>query len=546
MPRAARIPSPHPSTMKRGRILQQHLRTTAAVSAFALGLATALTAAPAAAAPYTDQENVQFTASNGQSSQYHVYAAGVPQPSGLLIWTHGDGAWEFDHPDDPYVMGGSDGLRAVGLAHDYIVVSALAPDTDGTVTWWENGADNADYMADLITHLKAEYSIDSNDIVLAGFSGGAQFTTQYFLPEYSGMLDGGGSIVFGGGGAPETPDQQPWNEALKSTFYMHWATGEFDDAEHSDEDYDALWYAQEGVDYYSILGFETSSYWIPGHDHVIDGLFGGIIDEQLTLHDGDGQPADWSSWVDAENRNATVTVSIPATAPGSTTVRADGPGNEYWYQTKSATGVIDFRMGDPWDKLDAATTYTYTVTNGSTEVGSGTFTTDGWSTSVVTEDDYAYVTVIVPDGITGTTRVHADGPEGSYWYDDAVGAGEHTFRMGDPGDELEPATAYTFTVINGSERASGSFVTNGWATAVETDRRYAWVTVTIPDGVTGTTTVCANGPHGTFWYVSRNGSGDRTFRMGDPWDKLDAGTDYTFTVTHDGIERAAGSFTTDD
>lgn len=228
-----------------------------------------------------DDESVSFTATNGMTSKYRVYAADLPQPAGLLIWAHGDGAYEFDHPEDSYVMGGDNGVRAEAKAEGYIVVSALSPDVMGTITWWERGADNADYMADLIEHLRGEYDIDSTKIVLAGYSGGAQFFTQFFLPEYSSMLVGGGSIVFGGGGAPETPEQRPWNDDLIPNFFMHWATGSLDDAEHSDEDYDALGYAKEGVDYYSDLGFETSYDWIPGKGHEIDGLFGAIVGEQL-------------------------------------------------------------------------------------------------------------------------------------------------------------------------------------------------------------------------------------------------------------------------
>lgn len=441
--------------------MKSPVRKIGAVAALSIAIAAFASAAPASAAPYSDQEYVSFTAGNGQQSQYHVYAAGVPQPSGLFIWTHGDGAWEFSHPNDPYVMGGADGVRAKAKAEGYIVVSALAPDTTGTVTWWENGKKNADYMADLIDHLKTEYDIDSNDIVLAGFSGGAQFTTQYFLPEYSGMLEGGGSIVFGGGGAPETPDQQPWNQDLKSNFFMHWATGEFDDLEHSDEGYDARGYAQEGIDYYTNNGFNTSYYWIPGKDHVIDELFGGIVGEQLALHGGTSQS--WSVSSSVQSQSASVTVTIPPGTTGTTRVMANGPGGTYWYEDKTGSGPKTFQLGDSGDLLTPGTTYTFTVTNGGTQYASGSFTTTGttWVTTVDPDRRYAYITVTIPAGSTGTTRVRANGPGGSYWYVDKTGTGQKTFQMGDPGDRLSPGTAYTYTVTNGGiVRASGSFTTD--------------------------------------------------------------------------------------
>lgn len=237
------------------------------------------TAATSTVAP--DRDRVPFTASNGLDSLVHIYAADVPEPAGLLIWLHGDGAYEFEHPDSDYVMGGPDGVRALAADAGYIVVSALSPDQDGTVTWWEDGSDNADYLADLITHLTGECAVDTSSVVLAGFSGGAQFTTQYFLPEHSGLLEGGAAIVFGGGGVPETEDAQPWNEDLLATFPMHWATGELDDADHSDEGFDALAEAKAGLAFYTEVGFTTSATWIPGVGHELDGRFGRIVADHL-------------------------------------------------------------------------------------------------------------------------------------------------------------------------------------------------------------------------------------------------------------------------
>ncbi len=358
--------------------MRRPLTTLAAAGALCLWLATPAIAASAAPAP-GDREFVPFTAGNGLSSEYHVYAAGVTQPAGLLIWTHGDGAYEFSHPRSPYVMGGPQGVRALANAQGYIVVSALSPDTDGTVTWWEDGEDNADYLADLIDRLTTDYDIDASDIVLAGFSGGAQFTTQYFLPEYSGVLDGGGSIVFGGGGAPETSQQRPWNEPLKSRFFMHWATGELDTAENSDEGYDALEYAQEGEAYYAAEGFATSSHWIPGEGHDLDGMFGALLATQLWQHNprNDGGPVpgaapaapttdggDWSYAVEALPDRAYITVNVPGGAEGYTRVRATGPGG-YWYEERSGSGEQTLQMGDPgtpyYDPLSPDSEYAFTV-----------------------------------------------------------------------------------------------------------------------------------------------------------------------------------------
>ena len=115
-----------------------------------------------------------------------------------------------------------------------------------------------------------------NRVIIAGFSGGAQQTTQYFMPKHSSILTGGASIVFGGGGAPVVT-VQPIPTALKSKWYMHWATGALDDAAHSSEGYDALGYAKAGANWYEAQGFTVGRQWIPGATHEIDGQFGGIV-----------------------------------------------------------------------------------------------------------------------------------------------------------------------------------------------------------------------------------------------------------------------------
>lgn len=224
-----------------------------------------------------DALNVSFTASNGLTSQYHAWAAGLGAKPGLLIWLHGDDAYEHKNPNSTYVFGGTNGIRAIGKARGYVVVSALAPDTTGTITWWEAANANAVYMQDLLAKLKTTYGVDTSKIVLAGFSGGAQFITQTYVPKYAGTLPAGGSIVFGGGGEPLSAPSPAFTSAFKNAWWMYWATGALDDAAHSDENYDALGYAKAGADYYKAAGFATGTNWIAGKDHVIDGLFGGIV-----------------------------------------------------------------------------------------------------------------------------------------------------------------------------------------------------------------------------------------------------------------------------
>lgn len=117
-----------------------------------------------AAGSYSDQTNVSFTSSSGVTSRYHVFAAGVTAPAGLLVQFHGDGAYEFQHPTSTYSLGGADGIVAQARASNLITVAALAPDTSGEVTWWESGARNADCVHDLLLDLESRYRVRSDQI----------------------------------------------------------------------------------------------------------------------------------------------------------------------------------------------------------------------------------------------------------------------------------------------------------------------------------------------------------------------------------------------
>lgn len=101
---------------------------------------------------FTDRTFQSFTASSGLSGEYHIYAAGLTttQPVGLMVQFHGDAAYEYLNPNSSYSLGGTTGIRAQAKAHNMILVVAKAPDTTGTVTWWEAGSANADYTRDLI------------------------------------------------------------------------------------------------------------------------------------------------------------------------------------------------------------------------------------------------------------------------------------------------------------------------------------------------------------------------------------------------------------
>lgn len=260
-----------------------------ALSAAALIGLTAFALAPSAiagdsggsGAGFTDRTNQSFTAHNGLTSEYHVYAADIPQDhsAGLILQFHGDGAYEFHNPNSSYSLGGSDGIVAQAKERGYITVVALTPDRIGEVTWWEDGAQNADYVADLVNSLKSMYNIDTEDIWLVGYSGGAQFITQFYLPTYSEQLNGGGTVVFGGGGRPRV-QANDFSTRLVRDLHMHWYTGARDKA----VDFDALSAARSGESWYRQRGFSTDLETPARVGHGLSGRFGPVLAEHLDAH----------------------------------------------------------------------------------------------------------------------------------------------------------------------------------------------------------------------------------------------------------------------
>lgn len=97
------------------------------------------------AVSYTDHEFLKFTASNGMTGQYHLYAAGISPtaPPCAVFQFHGDGAYEFKHPTSSYSLGGPSGIVAKSREHGCITVPVLTPDKVEPLTWWQNGAANA-------------------------------------------------------------------------------------------------------------------------------------------------------------------------------------------------------------------------------------------------------------------------------------------------------------------------------------------------------------------------------------------------------------------
>lgn len=303
--------------------------TTGAVTTGALaGTTSPARGTLTAGATMTDVTSVAFTDSGGLAGTYHLYGAGLPTSgAGLVVHLHGDGAYEYLNPTDNYCLAGNRGMVAVAKAKGYALLVPKAPDTTGTVTWWEAGARNAQWLAELMQSVYATYGIDNSKVWLVGYSGGAEFISYYFVPAYGkARIAGGGALILGGGGGPPAVTPVGWDSTFKAAFPMSWVTGGQDDGTYSDDGFDALTAASAGRTYYQGQGFTTTLQTPAGIGHEIDGMFGPALDDLLpTLSGysppsrtpGTTRPALVISYLVVQNANNTTTTTTPSFTPNA-------------------------------------------------------------------------------------------------------------------------------------------------------------------------------------------------------------------------------------
>lgn len=194
--------------------------------------------------------------------EYNIYARGIDRskPVGLVVRLHGDGATDFDDPDDMSAC-----LAEVAAAHNMITVVPKTPDPSDDLTWWENIPPNMAWVGALINEeIIPAYGIDPQLVEWMGYSGGSEMLTYGVLaahPEWVTL----GALMLGGGGAPMTVLSRASDDQLQH-LPLTWMTGLEDRG--ADNDFDALAKAQNGVDFYEYLGFENiTRMWLPDVDH---------------------------------------------------------------------------------------------------------------------------------------------------------------------------------------------------------------------------------------------------------------------------------------
>lgn len=263
------------------------------VSVLAAIVAVAFLVTPSAqAAPLTDATKVSFTDSSGVTSTYHRYAAGLDwtKPVGLLVYTDGSGEYGLVNPSSTYLLGGTAGLRAVARKHNLLLITPRAPGngcTDGDGVCWYlpsyNGRtvkQKTTWSRNLVAYVQSQYPVDTGRVVFAGYSSGAQWLTEYFVPSYGDDFQADGvNVAISYGGQPiNTPS---FTASYKRDVAMVWDVGSGDRAYRDHGRYDA----QSGFDWYKANGFTTTELnVVPGEDHSRSGQFGGVVDREITQH----------------------------------------------------------------------------------------------------------------------------------------------------------------------------------------------------------------------------------------------------------------------
>ena len=172
---------------------------------------------------------------------------------------------------------GPDGVVGAATSRGYDVLSVRTPSGDGR--WWSG--DNVNYLTDTIQDERTKHGIALDQLWLVGYSGGSEFITQSFFPEYAESMKAGGFLVFGGGNAPKDQTGVSFSAQARSTFSLNWVTGKWD----SSKDYDALGNAQKGLAFYSsapdVAFSHTWSDWPDrtNHEDITKqfGLYVGIV-----------------------------------------------------------------------------------------------------------------------------------------------------------------------------------------------------------------------------------------------------------------------------
>ncbi|WP_277549736.1 S-layer homology domain-containing protein [Kocuria oceani] len=276
-----------PHIARRFRTASRPLGALAAVVSLVLSSFLLGTGPAAAAETPTTGFTRGFTAPNGLSSTYNLYADGIDRskPVGVAFYFDGDGQYWAQRPTGSVVRD----MARHAAARNMVLVVPLSPDRTGSRTWWENIDANGDWFRALSGHLVQRYGLDTNRVWLTGYSGGAEFITMEVLADRQNWIRGGGAVVIGGGGARKM--QTAPSAAVKS-LPIQWVTGADDVAGATQPaTWSALASARRGQQSYAAQGFTRTSLQVPAgvNHHEYDQA--ALLDAALRTYGSASVPA---------------------------------------------------------------------------------------------------------------------------------------------------------------------------------------------------------------------------------------------------------------
>jgi hypothetical protein len=183
-------------------------------------------------------------------------------------------------------MAGTNGMIAIAKKHNMILLTPFSPnkacaDGDGSCWYMGDPPGYAQWVEDLVKYIYTQYNIYKNRIAVGGYSSGAQFSMEWWIPSGAAQstMDDGVIVAISYGGSPKMTEVS-YNPAFKSNVHLNWNVGSSDEAYQNDGAYDA----KSGYDYYTAAGFQTSLDLINGQGHDRDGQFGAVMDAQILEH----------------------------------------------------------------------------------------------------------------------------------------------------------------------------------------------------------------------------------------------------------------------
>lgn len=234
-----------------------------------------------------NQRQLSFSA-NGYTSTYLLYADGLDRTKsvGLLIYADGSGEYGLKHPTSSYLLGGDGGLISIAKRHNMVLLTPLSPnkncaDGDGSCWYMGDPPGYARWAESLVRKIQSEYRIDKSRVAFGGYSSGAQLATEWWVPSGAAQrtMTSGVIVAISYGGSPKMPEGA-YTSSFKSSVHMNWNVGSKDRSYTGDGKYSV----KAGYDHYTSAGFKTSLDIVPGLSHDRDGMFGSVMNTQITKH----------------------------------------------------------------------------------------------------------------------------------------------------------------------------------------------------------------------------------------------------------------------